>query len=112
VWVVCLCPSAWRLLTTNKHMNLPHPHPTIFKTTPIQVREGEYRFVSQRLVTHAEEVAFYDGIRRERGIIQQAFARLLGTFGYLRVMWCGVVWCGVVWCGVGKVCVLTPAPYW
>ena len=32
------------------------------------MREGEYRFVSQRLVTHAEEVAFYDGIRWVFGI--------------------------------------------
>lgn len=69
----------------------PYPSPQI--QALIQVREGEYRFVSQRLVTHAEEVAFYDGIRRERGIIQQAFARLLGTC----VCTCMYVCVCVVW---------------
>ena len=63
----------------------------------IGVREGEYRFVSQRLVTHAEEVAFYDGIRRERSIIQHAFARLLGALGW----WGGV---GGVMCGPARLC--------
>lgn len=52
------------------------------------MREGEYRFVSQRLVTHAEEVAFYDGIRS----VSQS------------VWYGGVVWCGVLymvgWCGM------------
>ena len=48
-------------------------------TALIQRREGEYRYVAQRLVTHAEEVAFYDGIRRERTIIRRTFDRLLGT---------------------------------
>lgn len=53
------------------------------KQALIQKREGEYRHVTQRLVAHAEEVAFYGGVRRERAIIQRAFTRLLGKC----IMW-------------------------
>ena len=53
------------------------------------MREGEYRFVSQRLVTHAEEGAFYDGIR---SVSQSVW--------YGGVVW-GFVYGGLVWYVVG-----------
>ncbi|EWM23759.1 atp-binding cassette sub-family d member 3 [Nannochloropsis gaditana] len=48
-------------------------------TAAIQRREGDYRFVTNRMVAHAEEIAFYDGVGREKNYLQRIFGSLLGT---------------------------------
>ncbi|XP_074642517.1 ATP-binding cassette sub-family D member 3-like isoform X2 [Tubulanus polymorphus] len=42
-----------------------------------QQHEGEFRFVNSRLITNSEEVAFYQGNRREQATILATFARLV-----------------------------------
>ena len=39
--------------------------------------EGEFRYVNSRLITNCEEVAFYNGSRREKMIIRDSFERLV-----------------------------------
>ena len=39
--------------------------------------EGEFRYVNSRLITNCEEVAFYNGSRREKMIIRDGFERLV-----------------------------------
>ncbi|GMF46805.1 unnamed protein product [Phytophthora fragariaefolia] len=39
--------------------------------------EGSFRFLNARLITHSEEIAFYDGNVRERRILDTAFRRLV-----------------------------------
>lgn len=43
--------------------------------------EGDYRTAHQRLITNAEEIAFYDGSERERSIIGRLF---LATYQHAR----------------------------
>ncbi|KAL6048544.1 ATP-binding cassette sub- D member 3 [Balamuthia mandrillaris] len=39
--------------------------------------EGEFRYVNSRLITNAEEVAFYNGNKKERAVIKSTFDRLV-----------------------------------
>lgn len=39
--------------------------------------EGEFRYVNSRLITNCEEIAFYNGSRREKMIIRDGFERLV-----------------------------------
>lgn len=48
-------------------------------TSLIQAREGEYRYMCSRLITNAEEVAFYRGVAREKTMIQRGFGRLVAA---------------------------------
>mmetsp|Transcript_18610 Transcript_18610/g.71801 ORF Transcript_18610/g.71801 Transcript_18610/m.71801 type:complete len:656 (-) Transcript_18610:60-2027(-) len=48
------------------------------KFTVLEQRlEGEFRFVNSRLITNAEEIAFYKGNRKEEGVLRASFDRLL-----------------------------------
>ncbi|XP_067310061.1 ATP-binding cassette sub-family D member 3b [Pseudorasbora parva] len=42
-----------------------------------QKYEGEYRYVNSRLITNSEEIAFYNGNRREKQTINGAFQKLV-----------------------------------
>ncbi|CAF1223102.1 unnamed protein product [Rotaria sordida] len=46
-------------------------------TVAEQQFEGEFRYVNSRLVTNCEEIAFYNGSRREKMIIRDGFERLI-----------------------------------
>jgi ATP-binding cassette subfamily D (ALD) protein 3 len=47
--------------------------------------EGEFRYCHSRLITNGEEIAFYNGGEREKGIIDSAFHRLVRIVSrYLR----------------------------
>eukprot|EP01087_Luapelamoeba_hula_P004424 TRINITY_DN1436_c0_g1_i1.p1 TRINITY_DN1436_c0_g1~~TRINITY_DN1436_c0_g1_i1.p1 ORF type:complete len:668 (-),score=128.73 TRINITY_DN1436_c0_g1_i1:83-2086(-) len=46
-------------------------------TVKEQRLEGEFRYVNSRLIAHSEEVAFYNGQRRERLVIDDSFRRLV-----------------------------------
>lgn len=46
-------------------------------TVQEQMLEGEYRFTNSRLITHSEEVAFYNGNLREQSVIETTFNRLI-----------------------------------
>lgn len=51
--------------------------PTGKFTVMEQRLEGEFRFVNSRLITNAEEIAFYKGNRKEEGVLRASFRRLL-----------------------------------
>lgn len=51
--------------------------PTGRFTVTEQQLEGEYRYINSRLITHSEEVAFYNGNDRERSVVSSSFARLI-----------------------------------
>ncbi|KAH7701626.1 CRE-PMP-2 protein, partial [Aphelenchoides avenae] len=42
-----------------------------------QQLEGEYRFVNSRIITNAEEIAFYKGNEREKTSVMNAFQRMV-----------------------------------
>jgi ATP-binding cassette subfamily D (ALD) protein 3 len=46
-------------------------------TTAEQQAEGTFRFMNSRLITHSEEIAFYDGNVREKSILDEAFHGLI-----------------------------------
>jgi ATP-binding cassette subfamily D (ALD) protein 3 len=46
-------------------------------TVAEQQFEGEFRYVNSRLITNCEEIAFYNGNRREKMIIRDSFERLV-----------------------------------
>ncbi|CAF1060029.1 unnamed protein product [Adineta ricciae] len=46
-------------------------------TVAEQQFEGEFRYVNSRLITNCEEIAFYNGSRREKMIIRDGFERLI-----------------------------------
>lgn len=46
-------------------------------TVSEQQLEGEFRYVNSRLITNAEEVAFYRGNLREKRTMLTAFTRLV-----------------------------------
>lgn len=46
-------------------------------TVAEQQYEGEFRYVNSRLITNCEEIAFYNGNRREKLTIRDAFDRLV-----------------------------------
>lgn len=48
-------------------------------TVTEQQLEGEFRYVNSRLITNAEEVAFYRGNQREKQTMLTAFNRLVRT---------------------------------
>ncbi|VVD02726.1 unnamed protein product, partial [Leptidea sinapis] len=50
--------------------------PTARMTVQEQKLEGEYRFVNSRLITNAEEIAFYQGNRREHLTLLSSFYKL------------------------------------
>ena len=39
--------------------------------------EGDFRFVNSRLIQNSEEIAFYQGARKEAGVIESVFKRLM-----------------------------------
>lgn len=39
--------------------------------------EGEFRYVNSRLITNSEEVAFYQGNKKEKEIVLSSFTRLV-----------------------------------
>ena len=51
-------------------------------TVDEQRYEGEFRYVNSRLITNSEEVAFYQGNKRERRNIYHAFNKLVSTLLY------------------------------
>ncbi|KAK7022846.1 ATP-binding cassette sub- D member 3 [Halocaridina rubra] len=57
---------------------LTHLRRPISKFTVMEQRlEGEFRYVNSRLITNSEEVAFYQGNKREKKNIDSSFARLV-----------------------------------
>ena len=51
--------------------------PTGRYTVQEQKLEGEFRFVNSRLITNSEEIAFYQGNKKEDAVIQSTFRRLI-----------------------------------
>ena len=51
-------------------------------TVAEQQFEGEFRYVNSRLITNCEEIAFYNGSRREKMIIRDGFERLVEVMIY------------------------------
>ena len=51
--------------------------PTSRMTVSEQHLEGEFRYVNSRLITNAEEVAFYRGNQREKQTMMTAFNRMV-----------------------------------
>ncbi|TMW58859.1 hypothetical protein Poli38472_007004 [Pythium oligandrum] len=51
--------------------------PTGRFTIAEQKMEGNFRFMNARLITHSEEIAFYNGNVREKRILDQSFTRLI-----------------------------------
>ncbi|KAE8986349.1 ATP-binding cassette sub-family D member 3 [Phytophthora rubi] len=51
--------------------------PTSRFTMAEQQMEGNFRFMNSRLITHSEEIAFYNGNVREKRILDQSFSRLI-----------------------------------
>lgn len=51
--------------------------PTGRFTIAEQKMEGNFRFMNSRLITHSEEIAFYNGNVREKRIIDESFSRLI-----------------------------------
>jgi ATP-binding cassette, subfamily D (ALD), member 3 len=49
----------------------------VFICVCLLTQEGVYRHVNGRLITHAEEIAFYGGNAKEKGIITSAFHDLV-----------------------------------
>ncbi|XP_030631104.1 ATP-binding cassette sub-family D member 3b isoform X2 [Chanos chanos] len=57
---------------------LTHLRKPISKMTVTeQTYEGEYRYVNARLITNSEEIAFYNGNKREKQTIQKTFQKLV-----------------------------------
>ena len=46
-------------------------------TVTEQKLEGEFRYVNSRLITNCEEIAFYQGNRKEKTIILASFEKLV-----------------------------------
>ncbi|OWZ14467.1 ABC transporter [Phytophthora megakarya] len=46
-------------------------------TVAEQQAEGTFRFMNSRLITHSEEIAFYNGNVREKSILEESFHRLM-----------------------------------
>ncbi|KAE9322872.1 ATP-binding cassette sub-family D member 3 [Phytophthora fragariae] len=42
-----------------------------------QQAEGTFRFMNSRLITHSEEIAFYNGNTREKGVLDESFRCLI-----------------------------------
>jgi ATP-binding cassette subfamily D (ALD) protein 3 len=51
--------------------------PTSRFTIAEQQMEGNFRFMNSRLITHSEEIAFYNGNVREKRILDQSFNKLI-----------------------------------
>ncbi len=51
-------------------------------TVEEQRYEGEFRYVNSRLITNSEEIAFYQGNKRERRNIYHAFNKLVSTWSH------------------------------
>ncbi|TDH69722.1 hypothetical protein CCR75_008345 [Bremia lactucae] len=51
--------------------------PTSQFTIVEQQMEGTFRYMNSRLITHSEEIAFYNGNVREKRILEQSFHRLI-----------------------------------
>ena len=45
-------------------------------TAQEQKLEGEFRFAHSRVITHAEEIAFYGGNQREKQIANESFSKI------------------------------------
>lgn len=48
-----------------------------------QKLEGEYRYINSRLITNAEEIAFYNGNYREKLTLLASFEKLVSTVWHL-----------------------------
>ncbi|CEG49463.1 atp-binding cassette sub-family d member 3 [Plasmopara halstedii] len=51
--------------------------PTSRFTIAEQQMEGNFRYINSRLITHSEEIAFYNGNIREKRILDQSFDKLI-----------------------------------
>jgi ABC-type uncharacterized transport system fused permease/ATPase subunit len=84
--------------------------PTGRLTVEEQRLEGEFRYINSRLITNAEEVAFYQGNRREKLTIIASYNKLVSVsfihFGY----W--VCWCVFFFWGGGALVGLTFFDHW
>lgn len=59
---------------------LTHLRRPISRLTVTEQRlEGDFRYVNSRLITNSEEVAFYQGNKREKKNIDSSFMRLVGV---------------------------------
>ena len=47
-------------------------------TVKEQHLEGELRYVNSRIITNSEEIAFYEGTKREKLTLMDTFRRLVG----------------------------------
>lgn len=57
---------------------LTHLRRPISRLTVTEQRlEGDFRYVNSRLITNSEEVAFYQGNKREKKNIDSSFMRLV-----------------------------------
>ena len=66
------------------HLSSPPGFPLQWLRRPIgrmtvmeQQIEGEYRYVNSRIITNGEEIAFYQGAKREHWVVSHTFDRLL-----------------------------------
>ena len=48
-------------------------------TVKEQHLEGELRYVNSRIITNSEEIAFYEGSKREKLTLMDTFRRLVGS---------------------------------
>lgn len=59
---------------------LTHLRRPISRLTVTEQRlEGDFRYVNSRLITNSEEVAFYQGNKREKKNLDSSFMRLVGN---------------------------------
>jgi ABC-type uncharacterized transport system fused permease/ATPase subunit len=54
-------------------------------TVAEQQFEGEFRYVNSRLITNCEEIAFYNGSRREKMIIRDGLDQTFKKFDHLSI---------------------------
>ena len=45
--------------------------------------EGEYRFINSRLIANSEEIAFYNGNKKEKKTIEMIYERLVNLINYI-----------------------------
>jgi len=63
--------------------------PPLGRLTAIESElEGSYRTAHQRLISNAEEIAFYDGSEKERTILNQLFANIYRHSSYVYYLKC------------------------
>ncbi|CAM9545305.1 unnamed protein product, partial [Hapterophycus canaliculatus] len=53
--------------------------PTAMYTALVAQQEGEYRYVNSRLLTNAQEIAFYKGNAKEKQVLRRVFDKLIAV---------------------------------